>query len=94
MISKNENHAILISSDLYDNFIQKFINKENNNNNKDNISINFMNIYNNLINKDNTNNNVLYIPSFEIKSKIGKIVIKKMSQIKHIIYIVMKIIII
>ena len=30
-----------------------------------------MNIYNNLINKDNTNNNVLYIPSFEIKSKIG-----------------------
>jgi len=36
-----------------------------------------MNIYNNLINKDNTNNNVLYIPSFEIKSKIGKIVIKK-----------------
>ena len=53
-----------------------------------------MNIYNNLINKDNTNNNVLYIPSFEIKNKIGKIVIKKMSQIKHIIYIVMKIIII
>ena len=66
MISKNENHAILISSDLNDNFIQKFIIKENNNN-KDNISINFMNIYNNLINKDNTNNNILYIPSFEIK---------------------------
>ena len=52
-----------------------------------------MNIYNNLIKKDNTNNNVLYILSFEIKSKIWKIVIKKMSQIKHIIYIVMKIII-
>ena len=76
MISKNENHAILISSDLNDNFIQKFINKENNNN-KDNISINFMNIYNNLINKDNTNNNVLYIPSFEIKSKIGNNCYKK-----------------
>ena len=76
MISKNENHAILISSDLNDNFIQKFINKENNNN-KDNISINFMNIYNNLINKDNTNNNILYIPSFEIKSKIGNNCYKK-----------------
>ena len=76
MISKNENHAILISSDLNDNFIQKFINKENNNN-KDNISINFMNIYNNLINKGNTNNNVLYIPSFEIKSKIGNNCYKK-----------------
>ena len=36
-----------------------------------------MNIYNNLINKDNTNNNVLYIPSFEIKSKIGNNCYKK-----------------
>jgi len=72
MVDKNENHILLISSSLNEKFKQKYINKEN----KDNISINFINIYNNLIdidNKDkdkNKDKNILYIPAFEIKSKL------------------------
>ena len=65
MISKSENHVVLISSDLNDAFKDKYIN----NNTKDNISINFMNIYNNLSNVDDINNNILYIPAFEVKCK-------------------------
>ena len=65
MINKTENHILLISSSLNDNFKQKYINK----NNKDNISINFMDIYNNLIDINNIDKNILYIPAFEIKCK-------------------------
>ena len=64
MISKNENQVVLISSSLNDRFMNKYIN-----NNNDNISINFMNIYNNLTNLNNIDNNILYIPAFEIKCK-------------------------
>ena len=66
MINKTDNHIIIISSSLNDNFKKKYIDKDNN----DNISINFMNIYNNLIDKDNLDNNTLYIPAFEIKCKL------------------------
>ena len=66
MINKTDNHILLISSSLNDNFKQKYINKEN----KNNISINFMNIYNNLIDVNNNNDNILYIPAFEIKCKL------------------------
>jgi hypothetical protein len=66
MINKNDNHILLISSSLNDNFKQKYINKDN----KNNISINFMNIYNNLIDVNNNNDNILYIPAFEIKCKL------------------------
>ena len=65
MITKNESHAVLISADLNSAFIEKFLSQEN----KNNISINFMNIYNNLSNVDDINNNILYIPAFEIKRK-------------------------
>ena len=68
MISKNENHAVLISNDLNEHFVEKYINKDN----KDNISINFMNVYNNLssiVQLDN-NGNILYIPAFEAKFKL------------------------
>ena len=68
MITKNENHAVLISADLNDAFKEKFLDKDKDN--KNNISINFMNIYNNLLNIDNIDNNILYIPSFGIKCKI------------------------
>ena len=64
MISKNENQVVLISSSLNDRFMNKYVN-----NNNDNISINFMNIYNNLTNLNNIDNNILYIPAFEIKCK-------------------------
>ena len=66
MISKNENHAVLISSDLNKSFIEKYINKES----KDNISINFMNVYNNLSSVNTIDSNILYIPAFEIKCKL------------------------
>jgi hypothetical protein len=66
MINKTENHILLISSSINDNFKNKYISKEN----KDNISIHFMNIYNNLIDLKNTNENILYIPAFEIKCKL------------------------
>ena len=72
MVDKNENHILLISSSLNEKFKQNYINKEN----KDNISINFINIYNNLKDIDNkdknkkNDKNILYIPAFEIKSKL------------------------
>ena len=67
MINKTDNnHILFISSSINDNFKQKYINKEN----KNNISINFMSIYNNLIDIDNIDDNILYIPSFEIKCKL------------------------
>ena len=66
MINKTENQILLISSSLNDTFKKKYIIKEN----KDNISINFMNIYHNLNDIDNIDNNILYIPAFEIKSKL------------------------
>ena len=68
MISKNENHAVLISNDLNEHFVEKYINKDN----KDNISINFMNVYNNLSSIDqlDNNGNILYIPAFESKFKL------------------------
>ena len=65
MINKADNHIILISSSLNDNFKQKYIYKEN----KNNIGINFMNIYNNLFDINNNDKNILYIPAFEIKCK-------------------------
>ena len=66
LINKSENLILLISSTLNENFKQKYINKEN----RDNISINFMNMYNNLLDIDNIDKNILYIPAFEIKSKL------------------------
>ena len=66
MINKDENNAMFISSDLNDSFTEKYINKEN----KENISINFKDIYNNLSSIDNIENKILYIPAFEIKCKI------------------------
>ena len=66
MINKTENQILLISSSLNETFKQKYISNEN----KDNISINFMNIYHNLNDADNIDNNILYIPAFEIKSKL------------------------
>ena len=66
MISKNENHVILISSDLNEMFIEKYINKQN----KDNISVNFMSIYNNFSIVEPVDNTILYIPAFEVKSKL------------------------
>ena len=68
MISKTDNHILLISSSLNEKFKQKYINKEN----RDNLSIDFINIYNNLIDIDNKNKEktILYIPAFEIKSKL------------------------
>ena len=66
MISKNENHAVLISSDLNKSFVEKYINKEN----KNNISINFMNVYKNLSSVNTIDSNILYIPAFEIKCKL------------------------
>ena len=68
MISKTDNHILLISSSLNEKFKEKYINKEN----KDNLSIDFINIYNNLIDIDNRDKerNILYIPAFEIKSKL------------------------
>ena len=70
MVDKNENHILLISSSLNEKFKQKYICKEN----KDNISINFINIYNNLVDMNNKDTdkdkNILYIPAFEIKSKL------------------------
>ena len=68
MISKTDNHILLISSSLNEKFKQKYINKEN----KDNLSIDFIKIYNNLIDIDNKDKErtILYIPAFEIKSKL------------------------
>ena len=67
MVNKTDNHILLISSSLNDNFKQKYINQQN----KDNISINFMNIYNNLIDMNYKDKNIiLYIPAFEIKCKL------------------------
>ena len=68
MISKNENHAVLISNDLNELFVEKYINKDN----QDNININFMNVYNNLSSIDQleNNSNILYIPAFEAKFKL------------------------
>ena len=66
MINKSDNNILLISSSLNDNFKNKYINKEN----KDNLSIHFMNIYNNLIDLKKNNDNILYIPAFEIKCKL------------------------
>ena len=68
MISKTDNHILLISSSLNEKFKQKYINKEN----KDNLSIDFISIYNNLIDIDNKDKErtILYIPAFEIKSKL------------------------
>jgi hypothetical protein len=69
MINKTENLILFISSSLNDKFKQQYLNEEN----KENLSIKFKNIYNNLIdvkNKENKESNILYIPSFEIKCKL------------------------
>ena len=65
MINKTENLILFITSSLNDNFKQKYLNE-----NKENLSINFKNIYNNLMDVKNKENNILYIPSFEIKCKL------------------------
>ena len=69
MINKTENLILFISSSLNDKFKQQYLNEEN----KENLSIKFKNIYNNLIdvkNKENKKGDILYIPSFEIKCKL------------------------
>ena len=66
MINKTDNHIILISSTVNEKFKKKYIDKQN----KENISINFIDIYNNLADIDNMDNNILYIPAFEIKCKL------------------------
>ena len=69
MINKTDNLILFISSSLNDTFKQQYLNEEN----KENLSIKFKNIYNNLIdvkNKENKESNILYIPSFEIKCKL------------------------
>ena len=83
MITKNENHAVLISGNLSQNFKEKYLNE----NNKNNLSINFMNIYNNLSNVDIIENNILYIPAFELKSKyVNNCFNKEQSEKKYNLY--------
>ena len=72
--NKNDNVILLISSSLNENFINKYIIK----NNTSNLSLKFIDIYNNITsceennknNKNNSNKKYLYIPSFIINSKI------------------------
>lgn len=68
----NENISILISSNLNDNFKNKYLNNVNENNRNINISLNFKDIYNNLIEnqaEEENMNNYLYIPAFSIEQK-------------------------
>ena len=74
--NNNDNIILLISSSLNEQFKYKYISPQNNSN----ISLKFIDIYNNIISselnqKENSNNNkkYLYIPSFEINSKIKNI---------------------
>ena len=68
----NDNISILISSNLNDNFKNKYLNNTGENNSNLNISLNFKEIYNNLteskIDEQNMNN-YLYIPTFSIEQK-------------------------
>ena len=69
MINKTDNLILFISSSLNDKFKQQYLNEEN----KENLSIKFKNIYNSLIdvkNKEKKESDILYIPSFEIKCKL------------------------
>ena len=71
--NESDNIILLISSNLNKEFIYKYISHQNNSN----LSLNFIDIYNNITNvnddKNNNSNNIqkfLYIPSFDINSKI------------------------
>ena len=67
--NKNDNIILLISSSLNDEFIKKYIKEQTN------LSLKFIDIYNNIISYESNDKNItqkkfLYIPSFDIKSKI------------------------
>ena len=69
--NKNDNVILLISSSLNENFIDKYITKQN----TSNLSLKFIDIYNNITSceekdKNDSNKKYLYIPSFIINSKI------------------------
>ena len=65
--NKTDNIILLISSSLNEQFKYKYISPQNNSN----ISLKFIDIYNNIISSEsNDNKKYLYIPSFEINSKI------------------------
>ena len=70
----NGNISILMSSDLNDNFKNKYISDNTNENNPNiNISLNFKEIYSNLaeseIDEQNMKNNYIYIPAFSMEQK-------------------------
>ena len=69
--NKNDNIILLISSTLNDEFIKKYINEQSNSN----LSLKFIDIYNNITSYESNDKNIsqkkyLYIPSFDINSKI------------------------
>ena len=67
--NKNDNLILLISSSLNEHFLEKYIHKQNNSN----LSFKFIDIYNNISSFESDNNTTkkyLYIPSFNINSKI------------------------
>ena len=69
----NENIRILISSNLNDNFKNKYLNNKDENNSNINISLSFKEIYNNLIEcqseEEQNKNNYLFIPAFSLEQK-------------------------
>ena len=65
--NKNDNIILLISSSLNDEFIKKYINEQLNSN----LSLKFIDIYNNITSYESNNTKkYIYIPSFDINSKI------------------------
>jgi hypothetical protein len=69
----NENIRILISSNLNDNFKNKYLNNKDENNSNINISLSFKEIYNNLTEcqseEEQNKNNYLFIPAFSLEQK-------------------------
>lgn len=66
----NENISILISSNLNDNFKNKYLSGTNENNPNMNISLNFKDIYSNLTeSQSDEKNKYIYVPAFSIEQK-------------------------
>ena len=73
-VINNGNMSILMSSNLNDNFKNKYLSENTDENNSNiNISLNFQEIYSNLseseIDEQNLKNNYIYIPAFSLEQK-------------------------
>ena len=70
----NDNISILITSNLNENFKNKYLSRNNVTDMNINISLNFQEIYNNLkeneIDEKNMKNNYIYIPTFSLEQKL------------------------